>query len=714
MTVLTSILIVAALSLFFWVFRSHITSLFYYLLVRFERRRIDFHLLSSLRDDLVHERKKKMAGLEMILSSWEKGEEVQSRYEYFEELLGQLKNLVHEERRNLATVTKDIWLWAKLRKILNGVEKASRRNRVQSNILKLKEDFVRLQNLIDDVVEGATEKFSFSLNEAVRECVKIVGVEKSQLKNIKIKEQLDGAGNTIRFSYAKFKEWQRVLTNLIRNAVEAVEAKQSEAGGLGLVAAPPEAGEGGDETVGADFSLRGGEEGRVKVSTKPSRPVSVLDSVSVIIEDSGIGMDETTKDSFYKKGFTSGKEEGLGLGISEESVEFINRYGSWQIESQQGVGTKITINIDREKAQKAELLLPEPKPFFQTKLAFGLSFSLLALIALALLFGFHKYSRFWVDWNPAYARVEQGRHISVFNSEGKELWEHELERSVYIREETPDVKVPLVKIEDLDQDGRNETLAATVSGVQVPGQLFCFDHRGNMLWVFTAGEGFEGTSHAQRQKQKPDIFEITNFLVDDFMDGLRKEILVNARLYALYPCQLALLHHQGDVIGEYWHPGCIFFSVYTDLDGNGEKELLCAGINNKLNCRAVVFTLDVREPIGKVQGPPYSIFGDLKPATEKKYIVLPHIKDVVWNWVEVSPFATPRYMDVRPDHIFVMLPDGRHYSLTTSLEYNSCEHRFSFFSGWQKLIKFPFEFNLGADSLNWKNFEIWEDGLKVK
>jgi hypothetical protein len=96
-----------------------------------------------LRDDLVHERKKKMAGLEMILSSWERGDEIQSRYEYFEELLDQLKNLVWEGRRNLMAVTKDIWLWGKLWNMLRRIEKVLEQKRERVEIGKLRRDLVR-------------------------------------------------------------------------------------------------------------------------------------------------------------------------------------------------------------------------------------------------------------------------------------------------------------------------------------------------------------------------------------------------------------------------------------------------------------------------------------------------------------------------------------------------------------------------------------------
>jgi len=699
---LTLISVLIVLSLILWIFRYHVVSLSYYLLVRFERRKIDFQLLGSLRDDLVHERKKKIAGLEMILSSWEKGEEVQPRYEYFEDLLGQLRNLVLEQRRNLMAVAKDILLWGKLWNKLKRIEKTSSEKREKSDIPKLRRDLTLFQNVIDEVVEDATKKLSFTLNEVVKGSVKIVRIEKSKPESIEIAEQLDDAGDTVRFSYDKFKEWQRVLTNLIRNAIEAVEAKRSEAGGLGLV---------GEERVAADFSLRGGDEHHwVKVSTR--QPDAVSDSVSVIIEDSGIGMDEATKASFYKKGFTSGKEGGLGLGVSEESVQFINQYGNWQIESQKGVGTKITINIDREKAWKAELILPAPKPFFRTRLAFGLSLFLLTLIGSALLFAFHKYSRFWVDWNPAYAKVEQGRQIFLFNSGGKELWMHEFGRPVFVREESEKVSFPLLKIEDLDQDGLNETVVAIRSGVQFPGQLFCFDHKGHMAWGFSGGQGFENIIGITAKK--PEIFEIRNFLMDDFIRDGKKEILVISTLSTSFPCQLTVLDHQGNVVGEYWHPGDIPFSIYTDIDGDKEKELICAGINNRLNWRPVVFSLDVKELVEKLQGPPYSTFGDLKPAKEKKYVVLPQIKEVVWDWDQASPQRTPELMEIRPNNIFLLLPDSRHYSLTRELRYSSCFPRIGKFNDWRRKVSFSFELDPQKDSLNWKDFEVYENGVRVK
>jgi hypothetical protein len=218
----------------------------------------------------------------------------------------------------------------------------------------------------------------------------------------------------------------------------------------------------------------------------------------------------------------------------------------------------------------------------------------------------------------------------------------------------------------------------------------------------------------QTKNTKPDIFEIRNFMGGDFVDTPKKEILVTSQLAAFFPCQLALLDYQGIVIGEYWHPGYIPFSIYTDLDEDEEKELVCSGINNRLDWRPVIFVIDLKKLVGQLQGPPDSIFGDLKPAKEKKYVVLPHIKDVAWKWVEASTANIPFTLEIRPDRVFLILPDGRHYYLTHDLEYEGCEHRIAAFSEWKRLLDFPFELNLEKDSLNWKNFEVYENGVKVK
>ncbi len=646
----------------------------------------------------------------MILSSWEKGEEIQPRYEYFEELLGQLKDLIQEEKGNLMAVTKDIFLWGKLWSMLRRIEKMSRQKREESDVTRLKKELARFQNLIDEVVEEATVRFSFTLTQVIGESVKIVRIEKSQLKNIKIEEQLDEVANTIRFSYDKFKEWQRVLTNLIRNAIEAVEARQ------------------GAEGVAADFSLRGEERNYwVKISTRPREEgagrAGVPDlrevepsiprrqgfqpgeEVSVIIEDSGIGMDEVTKSSFYKKGFTSGKEGGLGLGVSEESVQFINQYGNWQIETQKGVGTKITISIDREKAKEAELILPAPKPFFRTKLAFGLSLILLALIGLALLFAFDKYSRFWVDWNPALAEVKEN-YLIVKNKSKDVLWDVLLPSRIMYS--LPKQSEPLVKLADLDGDGRTEVLVGIDFNERATGKFICFNYRKEKLWEFPCGDSgiYQGCNA---------YFSPTHILVEDVFGDSKKEIIVNSAHSIWFPDQLAILDKKGNKLSEYWHPG-VFNCLYClDFDNDGEKEIILGGGNNRIGWRPVISILEPKRVFG--QAMPYNAAKEIEKAKEEWYIVFPHIKKSLPDeseWVHFLSWVYHIRLFTEDDEVQVNLEDGRNYFLRLNFELkNIYFNYFSGFLGWKEKRNFPYDLT-EEDEENWKNIEVWKEGVKIR
>ena len=679
MFLLISILIVVGLAS--WICRYYIVSLSYYLWVRLEKRRTDFQLLGSLRDALVHERKKKIAGLEMIVSTWEKGEQVRAQGQYFHELLEQLKYFVHQERCNFMAVTRDVWLWAKLSTVLKRIESTSGQKDKKTAVSRLKKDLEHFQNLINDAVESATRKFSFTLNEAVRESVKIVRIEKSYVGEIKIKEELDDAGDVIRFSYDNFKDWQRILTNLIRNAVEAVEAKRSTI-----------------QVAAAGFSLRGGaEDCQVKVSTEEGES----GSVSVIIEDSGIGMDRATKSSFYKRGFTSGKEHGLGLGVTEESMQFIDNYGRWQIQRQKGTGTKITINIDREKAQKAELILPPSKPFLLTKPALVLLVLLLILGAFAIRFATDKYSRFWVDWNPATIEVEDKTVAVVKNKAGDLLWRKQLITEVSLRS---------LLVMNIDQDEKNEVLIGTRNSPDESGELSCFSYKGEEMWRFIPGRiGVFG--------QHSPIFHPSDVISADIDSDGEIEIVVVSLNTPFFPCQIAVLDHKGRLKSEYWHPGHARPFIYKDIDDDGLLELLCGGVNNRLQFSAVVFILDGDNIKG--QSPPYTD-GNLPKASEQVYVKIPYIKGIGGENQKFSLVHEITYMGKEngTDMYRVVVNDmygiSRDYMFDGNLSLKWFVHNAH--NIWQKLKEEGIiDYGLTPEVIeSWKEIEVWKDGVKVR
>jgi signal transduction histidine kinase len=688
-----------------WYFRFHLLSLYTYLFTRLELRKRDFRLLSSLRDDLVHERKKKTAGLEMILSSWERGDEIQPRYEYFEELVEQLKDLVKAQRQNLMAVTRDVWLWARLWKILRSIEKTAAERREKSDVTKLRISLVRFNDLLERTVKEATDKLSFTLNEVVEESVKIVRIEKSELTGMTIKVKLDQIGNTIRLSYDKSREWQRILTNLIRNAMEAVEAKQSGAGSVVADLGLP----GGEAKylsqtegagVAADFSLRGGVGHNVIVSTEEAGD----GSVSVIIQDSGIGMDEATRSSFHKKGFTLGKESGLGLGITEESVDLINRFGSWEIDSRKGIGTKITINIDKEKARQAELFAPEEKYFSRDKLILVLSAPLVIVIGLTLLFVFDKHSRFWVDWNPAIVKLLDENTIVVETKGGRSLWNWRIPQNL---------KIECHTIGDINRDGKNEVLISTKGGFKETGHIYCLSFDGNELWRFALGaHGVFGNPS--------DVYNADQIFIRDLnLDG-EMEIVVRAMNFPWFPCQIAVLDSRGQMQSSYWHSGAVIVRVCDDIDNDGFPEIVIGGVNNSLNYSAVLGILDYRTIRG--QSPPYSDHV-LPKAQERTYIKFPFVKGLggennKFSKVRKFEFAGKEegqdvYKVLVVDHREVERVFWLNATLNSVLRIVvSPKSRYL----WEQLKEEGIlDYDITAEVIeSWKQIEVWKNGIKVK
>jgi signal transduction histidine kinase len=674
-----------------FIFRFYISSVLTYLSVRLQRREKDLLALSSLREGLVHERKKKIAGLEMILSAqtggrppaWEKGEEFQARREYFDELLGQLKNLVRDERRDLMAVTRDIFLWGRLWSALRRLERISKQKREGLDFAKARRDLARIQELIDGVLEEATEKFSFTLNQVVEESVKIVRIEKSQVKDIEIKQQLDPPGDSIRFSYHRFKDWQRLLTNLIRNAVEAVEAKAVR--GVG---------------VAADFSQRGAEDAWVRISTAQSGP----HSLTVAIEDCGIGMDEATRSSFFKKGYTSGKEHGLGLGVTEESIQFVEQYGKWEIESKKGLGTKITINIDQEKARKGELILPEERPFYRTRLAFGLYFLALGLVGLALLFTFDKYSRFWADWNPAIVKLLDENTITVETKRGRLLWNWATPKNLKIESHTTG---------DINRDGKNEVLISTKGGFKDTGRIHCLSFKGNELWQFTLG------AHGVFRNPS-DVYNADQILIRDLnLDG-EVEIIVRAMNFPWFPCQIASINKRGHMRSSYWHPGAVRVLLCDDIEDDGLPEIVIGGVNNSLNYSAVLGILDYRTIRG--QSPPYSDH-NLPKAQERTYIKFPFVKGLggennKFSMVIKFEFAGKEdgqdvYKVLVVDHREIERVFWLNATLTSVLRIVvSPKSRYL----WEQLKEEGIlDYDITEKVIeDWKKIEVWKNGVKLK
>jgi len=102
---------------------------------------------------------------------------------------------------------------------------------------------------------------------------------------------------------------EQVLVNLLKNAVEAIEAKDILT----------------DESIHVRTYLNSNK-------------------IFIVIEDTGVGIDKTSLGKMFDRSFTTKSEgKGIGMGLCKRMIE--NHDGSIHIDSEIGVGTKLTIEI---------------------------------------------------------------------------------------------------------------------------------------------------------------------------------------------------------------------------------------------------------------------------------------------------------------------------------------------------------------------------------
>ncbi len=689
-------LIIIVLLILIFLFSEYLYSLLTFISLRLEGKEPDFQILNSLRDDLIHERKKKVASLEMILSTWERGESISTHLAYFKDLIGQLESLLKDQRRNLLLISS-LLVDVRLNHLLAGVRKnLARIEKDKGKILELKNKLDIFSNEIERVLDEATQRFTFSLNEVIKEAVKIVRTEKDgtlREKQISIEERYEDIGERFRLPYKSYKDWQKLISNLIRNGVEAVETKlQATSYQLPVWV-------------------------RVVVTGKD-------DEVMVEIEDNGVGMDEKTKESFYKRGFTKGKDTGLGLGITEETVEFIKRYGDWNVENKINQGTRIQIKINKEKAKEQDLEVEEGKALVIKLRSWRSSLSILGglilILLLILYFQFNKYARFWEDWNPASAEVEENKLLIIYNKSGEELWRRRFIREIHFTTElAPGTNALIIKhaieFNDVNSDGKNEIFVGFKETESKTGYILCLDFEGNELWRFNVGRsGIYETGG--------DIYTPAHkiYIEDVDQDG-EKEVIESANCKTWFPCQIFVLNKDGKLEGEYWHSGHIEIVFIKDIDKDGEMEIVCGGINNFLengNAAPILFILDGRNVKG--QSPPY--FSKVLPkAHEEVYIKIPRIIDPEKK-IGMYPHAGIYYDGKREgyDQYAVTVTDykelKRQYFVDQNLNFINLILSGRFYDEWSKLRQRGLiDFDITPEVIEkWKKFERWEKGVRVE
>jgi hypothetical protein len=221
---------------------------------------------------------------------------------------------------------------------------------------------------------------------------------------------------------------------------------------------------------------------------------------------------------------------------------------------------------------------------------------------------------------PALFRVELDT-LFVSDSAGRPLWLHRFSAAFHADAFLSVEGNRRIWFGDLDGDRRVETLAVHLpQAVDALGStLYCFDEKGRRKWSYSV----ERTVSDGRQSYSP-RYLISGFRVEDLGMGGGRRVVLSARHPVFHPNLVALLDTGGRTAAEYWHSGHLDFMDTADLDGDGVKELLLAGVNNGL-AAAVLVVLDPRRMAGASSQPPGHPLGirSLAPARERAVVVFP-------------------------------------------------------------------------------------------
>ncbi len=244
---------------------------------------------------------------------------------------------------------------------------------------------------------------------------------------------------------------------------------------------------------------------------------------------------------------------------------------------------------------------------------------------------------------------------------GKELWRHtfpwSLSDSAYGDEY---VRRPLGWIGDLKGNGHTDFLFVAIP-VELPNlgsTLFCFrGDRDAVRWSFKTERVVVDRGG---DRMVPPYYPSGVAVVPGPRHELTR-VIVSSHHYLSQPTQVAVLDTNGNLVGEYWHPGHLYHMDQADLLGNGERDLLLTGVNNG-NHQATLVILDPRSISGPVtpaemRDQRFALL-NMPAAKEKAVVLFPR------SCLSAGqPFTVARAIRVTKDRILVVVaeniePDG--------------------------------------------------------
>lgn len=253
------------------------------------------------------------------------------------------------------------------------------------------------------------------------------------------------------------------------------------------------------------------------------------------------------------------------------------------------------------------------------------------LFLVAAVLVYFLFIRKTQDPRPADFKIKNSELI-ILNPDGKELWRYDTKIENLCQEnsyrkhfqfkrrkkETMEKNFPHLIIKDINNDLIPEVLFTLQTQDEYgEGKLFCFNHKGNLLWKHKIGRELQFG-----QKIYSNDYRIFGIDLFDLNDDKNQEIITISAHKHFFPTQLAILNHQGKKQGEYWNSGRLADYAFLDLNKDEIKEIVISGMNNEYK-KGCLIVFDPRMVKGSSPQSGYYKCRKLEPGTEKYYLLFP-------------------------------------------------------------------------------------------
>lgn len=224
-----------------------------------------------------------------------------------------------------------------------------------------------------------------------------------------------------------------------------------------------------------------------------------------------------------------------------------------------------------------------------------------------------------------------GTTLVILDKKGKDLWdfdtkldnlisEQEYRRFFEIRSLHPWGRpiLPRLIIKDINHDRKKEILFCPLTKDEYDQTgLYCFNSAGKELWHYKPGREHVFGEHTYSDYYRIyglDLFDINN-------DGNLEVYLITSH-QPHSPSELIALYTSGKAYGEFANWGRIHDIAFADLDIDGKKEVIIAGMSDEYGKGFLAVFDSDRISGSSPQGEKYAC-KDCGPGSEKYYILFP-------------------------------------------------------------------------------------------